>query len=42
MRAAGADVQYVSIPSNGYRYDHIGIDKERRQAVYKKSILLLS
>ncbi|HCX8358637.1 TPA: D-alanyl-lipoteichoic acid biosynthesis protein DltD [Staphylococcus aureus] len=36
MRAAGADVQYVSIPSNGVWYDHIGIDKERRQAVYKK------
>ena len=41
MRAAGADVQYVSIPSNGVWYDHIGIDKERRQAVYKKFILLL-
>ncbi|WP_370695484.1 D-alanyl-lipoteichoic acid biosynthesis protein DltD, partial [Staphylococcus aureus] len=32
----GADVQYVSIPSNGVWYDHIGSDKERRQAVYKK------
>ncbi|MBF7017550.1 D-alanyl-lipoteichoic acid biosynthesis protein DltD [Staphylococcus durrellii] len=36
MRAAGADVQYVSIPSNGKWYDHIGIDSERRRAVYKK------
>ncbi len=26
----------LSIPSNGVWYDHIGIDKERRQAVYKK------
>lgn len=36
MRAAGADVQYISIPSNGKWYDHIGIDSERRQGVYKK------
>ena len=36
MNKAGADVQYVSIPSNGKWYDHIGIDSDRRQAVYKK------
>lgn len=36
MKEAGADVQYVSIPSNGVWYDHIGINKERRNAVYKK------
>ena len=36
MRAAGADVQYISIPANGKWYDHIGIDSERRQGVYKK------
>lgn len=40
MNKAGADVQYVSIPSNGKWYDHIGIDSDRRQAVYKKFILL--
>lgn len=27
LHAAGADVQYVSIPSNGRWYDHIGIKK---------------
>ena len=36
LHAAGADVQYVSIPSNGRWYDHIGIKKDRREAVYKK------
>lgn len=36
LHEAGADVQYVSIPSNGRWYDHIGIDKDRREGVYKK------
>ena len=27
LHAAGADVQYVSIPSNGRWYDHIGIKR---------------
>ncbi len=40
MRAAGADVQYVSIPSNGVWYDHIGINNVVKQFI-KKSILLL-
>ena len=37
LHEAGADVQYVSIPSNGRWYDHIGIDKDRREGVYKNS-----
>lgn len=36
MHDAGADVQYVSIPVNGKWYDYIGINQDRRQAVYKK------
>ncbi|AKL91355.1 D-alanyl-lipoteichoic acid biosynthesis protein DltD [Staphylococcus capitis] len=36
LHEAGADVQYVSIPSNGRWYDHIGIDKDRRESIYKK------
>ncbi|HLR18546.1 MAG TPA: D-alanyl-lipoteichoic acid biosynthesis protein DltD [Staphylococcus sp.] len=33
---AGADVEYINLPSNGKWYDYIGIDKNRRQNVYKK------
>ena len=36
LREAGADVDYIIIPSNGKWYDHIGIDKDRRQKIYKK------
>lgn len=36
LREAGADVDYIIIPSNGKWYDHIGIDKDRRQNIYKK------
>ncbi len=36
MREAGADVEYISIPSNGKWYDHIGVHKEKRQKVYDK------
>lgn len=36
LREAGADVDYIIIPSNGKWYDHIGIDKDRRQKIYQK------
>ncbi|MBU0437123.1 D-alanyl-lipoteichoic acid biosynthesis protein DltD [Staphylococcus succinus] len=36
LHEAGADVTYINLPSNGKWYDHIGIDKDRRQKVYKK------
>ncbi|PTI02046.1 D-alanyl-lipoteichoic acid biosynthesis protein DltD [Staphylococcus xylosus] len=36
LREAGADFDYIIIPSNGKWYDHIGIDKDRRQKIYKK------
>lgn len=36
MREAGADVQYISIPSNGKWYDYIGINRSKREPVYKK------
>ncbi|MBM2658150.1 D-alanyl-lipoteichoic acid biosynthesis protein DltD [Staphylococcus pseudoxylosus] len=36
LREADADVDYIIIPSNGKWYDHIGIDKDRRQKIYKK------
>ncbi|WP_114603772.1 D-alanyl-lipoteichoic acid biosynthesis protein DltD [Staphylococcus sp. EZ-P03] len=36
MREAGADVEYISIPANGKWYDHIGVDIEKREPVYKK------
>lgn len=36
MNEAGADVEYIILPSNGKWYDHIGIKQERRQNVYKK------
>ncbi|MFW0760348.1 D-alanyl-lipoteichoic acid biosynthesis protein DltD [Staphylococcus cohnii] len=36
MREAGADIEYISLPSNGKWYDHIGVNKEKRQKVYNK------
>lgn len=36
MNEAGADVQYIILPSNGKWYDRIGIKQERRQKVYDK------
>ncbi|MCG7339447.1 D-alanyl-lipoteichoic acid biosynthesis protein DltD [Staphylococcus sp. ACRSN] len=36
MNEAGADVEYIILPSNGKWYDHIGIKQERRQKVYNK------
>lgn len=36
LNEAGADVEYIILPSNGKWYDYIGIDKQRRQGIYKK------
>ncbi|MCG7342317.1 D-alanyl-lipoteichoic acid biosynthesis protein DltD [Staphylococcus auricularis] len=36
LKEAGADVTYVSLPSNGKWYDHIGIKQERREQIYQK------
>src|SRR5699024_10408818 len=36
MREAGADIEYISIPSNRKWYDHIGVNKDKRQKVYNK------
>ena len=36
MREAGVDIEYISLPSNGKWYDHIGVNKEKRQKVYNK------
>ena len=36
MKAAGADVQYIVIPTNGKWYDHIGIKSKQRQMIYQK------
>lgn len=36
LNEVGADVEYIILPSNGKWYDYIGIDKHRRQGIYKK------
>ncbi|MGS0652585.1 D-alanyl-lipoteichoic acid biosynthesis protein DltD, partial [Staphylococcus arlettae] len=36
LKAAGADVQYIVIPTNGKWYDHIGIKSKQRQMIYQK------
>ena len=42
MREAGADIEYISLPSNGKWYDHIGVNKENvRKYIIKLRTQLL-